>query len=197
MREEEKVDLMKEIKLKESANRGSIYTIAGRRIGEYLENNEIAIYAAKQVSYGTNTMNGIMATIKLIENIFASKGFSREEAFDFISKNRHIFERTYREHVSVLAILSILHLDEEAIFNRPGFIQEKHNLVRLYDAIKTVRESGEEATLEKVKSIEKDESKEVEYKLTKDKLSIYQKLYLSTLKNKVDSQSKGRVMKQD
>ncbi len=178
-------------------NGGRMCLDSATELGKYLKDNKIALYASKQVSFGQNTVEGIIATTKLIENIFASKGFSREEAFDFISKNRHIFERTYREHVSVLAILSILHLDEEAIFNRPGFIQEKHNLGRLYDAIKTVRESSEEATLEKVKSIEKDESKEVEYKLTKDKLSIYQKSYLGTLKNKVDSQSKGRVMKQD
>lgn len=178
-------------------NGGRMCLDSATELGKYLKDNKIALYASKQVSFGQNTVEGIIATTKLIENIFASKGFSREEAFDFISKNRYIFERTYREHVSVLAILSILHLDEEAIFNRPGFIQEKHNLGRLYDAIKTVRESGEEATLEKVKSIEKDESKEVEYKLTKDKLSIYQKSYLSTLKNKVDNQSKGRVMKQD
>lgn len=197
MREEEKVDLMKEIKLKESANGGSIYTIAGRRIGEYLGNNEIAIYAAKQVSYGTNTMNGIMATIKLIEAIFKVNGFSREEADKFIIKNKSLFTRQYREHLSVLSLLAILHLDEEAVFEKPSVIQEKHDLEKLYDAIKTVRASKEEVTLERVREIEKDKTKEIEYGLAKEKLTIYQKSYIASLDKKVKEMNGERVMKQD
>lgn len=197
MREEEKVDLMKEIRLKESANGGSIYTIAGRKIGNYLGNNEVAIYAAKQVSYGTNTINGIMATIKLIEAIFKVKGFSREEADKYIIEHKNLFTRQYRDHVSVLSLLAILHLDEEAVFDKPSMIQEKHNLERLYDAIKTVRASGETPSLERVREIEKDETKEVEYGLAKEKLTIYQKSYIASLDKKVKEMNGERVKKQN
>lgn len=178
-------------------NGGRMCLDSAKELGKYLGDNQIALYASKQVSFGQNTIEGIIATIKLIENIFASKGFSKEEASAFISKNRHIFERTYKDHVSVLAILSIIHLDDEAIFERPGYMQEKHNLGRLYDAVKTIRAYEEDPSLERVRQIEKDETKEIDYGLTKEKLAIYQKSYLSTLKRKVENQNKEKVLQLD
>ena len=169
-----------------------------RIFSEELGNGATAKVAANSICYGTNTIEGARKTIALVKKIFVAKGFTEEQAIEYINQNKYIFEVGYAKLVSMLSVLSTARLDDVAVFENPVYlINEQHSIARMYDAIKKVKAEGKEVTIPEVKEKEKDKESQIEYPLKKERLSLYQKSYLATLERKVQELENQRVMKKE
>ena len=166
--------------------------------GKELGNAVTAKVAANSICYGTNTVEGAKKTIMLVKKIFAANGFNEEQAIEYINQNKYIFEVGYARLLAMLSVLSIAKLDNKAVFENPVYlINEKHNISRMYDAIKKVKAEGREVTIPEIKAIEKEIKDSIEYPLKKERLVLYQRLYLASLDKQIQELENQRVMKKE
>ena len=166
--------------------------------GKELGNAVTAKVAANSICYGTNTVEGVKKTIMLVKRIFAANGFNEEQAIEYINQNKYIFEVVYARLLAMLSLLSIAKLDSKAVFENPVYlINEKHNISRMYDAIKKVKAEGREVTIPEIKAIEKEIKDSIEYPLKKERLVLYQRLYLASLDKQIQELENQRVMKKE
>lgn len=166
--------------------------------GKELGNAVTAKVAANSICYGTNTVEGAKKTIMLVKKIFAANGFNEEQAIEYINQNKYIFEVGYARLLAMLSLLSIAKLDSKAVFENPVYlINEKHNISRMYDAIKKVKAEGREVTISEIKAIEKENKDSIEYPLKKERLVLYQRLYLVSLDKQIQELENQRVMKKE
>ena len=166
--------------------------------GKELGNAVTAKVAANSICYGTNTVEGVKKTIMLVKRIFAANGFNEEQAIEYINQNKYIFEVGYARLLAMLSLLSIAKLDSKAVFENPVYlINEKHNISRMYDAIKKVKAEGREVTIPEIKAIEKENKDSIEYPLKKERLVLYQRLYLVSLDKQIQELENQRVMKKE
>ena len=104
----------------------------------------------------------------------------------------------YARLLAMLSVLSIAKLDNKAVFENPVYlINEKHNISRMYDAIKKVKAEGREVTIPEIKAIEKEIKDSIEYPLKKERLVLYQRLYLASLDKQIQELENQRVMKKE
>lgn len=163
-----------------------------------LGNSVTGKVVANSICYGTNTIESARKTIALIKKIFVANGFTEEQAVEYINNNKYIFEMSYAKLVSMLSVLSIARLDNKAVFENPVYlINEQHSVSRTYDAIKKIKAEGKEATIAEVRYIEKEKNDPIEYPLKKDRLGLYQKMYLASLDRKIQELENQRVMKKE
>lgn len=163
-----------------------------------LGNAATAKVAANSICYGTNTVEGVKKTIMLVKRIFAANGFNEEQAIEYINQNKYIFEVGYARLLTMLSLLSIAKLDNKAVFENPVYlINEKHNISRMYDAIKKVKAEGREVTIPEIKAIEKENKDSIEYPLKKERLVLYQRSYLASLDKQIQELENQRVMKKE
>ena len=134
----------------------------------------------------------------LVKKIFAANGFNEQQAIEYINQNKYIFEVGYARLLAMLSVLSIAKLDNKAVFENPVYlINEKHNISRMYDAIKKVKAEGREVTIPEIKAIEKEIKDSIEYPLKKERLILYQRLYLASLDKQIQELENQRVMKKE
>ncbi|MCI7332761.1 MAG: hypothetical protein MSH48_03735 [Mollicutes bacterium] len=163
-----------------------------------LGNAATAKVAANSICYGTNTVESAKKTIMLVKKIFAANGFNEQQAIEYINQNKYIFEVGYARLLAMLSVLSIAKLDNKAVFENPVYlINEKHNISRMYDAIKKVKAEGREVTIPEIKAIEKEIKDSIEYPLKKERLVLYQRLYLASLDKQIQELENQRVMKKE
>ena len=169
-----------------------------RTFGKELGNAATAKVAANSICYGTNTVESVKKIIMLVKKIFAANGFNEQQAIEYINQNKYIFEVGYARLLAMLSVLSIAKLDNKAVFENPVYlINEKHNISRMYDAIKKVKAEGREVTIPEIKAIEKEIKDSIEYPLKKERLVLYQRLYLASLDKQIQELENQRVMKKE
>lgn len=163
-----------------------------------LGNAATAKVAANSICYGTNTVESVKKIIMLVKKIFVANGFNEQQAIEYINQNKYIFEVGYARLLAMLSVLSIAKLDNKAVFENPVYlINEKHNISRMYDAIKKVKAEGREVTIPEIKAIEKEIKDSIEYPLKKERLVLYQRLYLASLDKQIQELENQRVMKKE
>lgn len=151
---------------------------------------------AKSIESHSNTEASIDAIIQLFKVLFRIKGFSEEEAIKYLVANKYIFEKPYGEILTTLSIIDTVDLSDEAVFEKPSFVQRSHNVSKLYDSVRIARESGNEVTLDVITELELNETRETKYKLEKSRADMYRGVYKAKLAKKLKEQqeSKGAVL---
>lgn len=167
-----------------------------KKFSQELGNAATGKVVANSICYGTNTIESVRKTIALVKKVFVANGFTEEQAIEYINQNKYIFEMSYAKLLLMLSVLSIAKLDNKAVFENPTFlINEQHSIARVYNAIKKVRSEGREVTIPEIKEVE--QTAPIEYTLKKERLGLYQKMYIATLDKKIQELENQRVMKKE
>ena len=90
---------------------------------------------ARAINAGSTTTTSVDAIIKLIVTIFKSKGFTEEEAIKYLNENKRIFELSYDQVFTSLALVDTAGLSEKAVFENQNFMIRSHDLKKLYNAV--------------------------------------------------------------
>lgn len=164
---------------------------------EILGDGNTARVIANSINSGFTSSANVDAIINLFKVIFAGQGFSEEEAIKYLNENKRLFELTYNQVLTVLALADTASLSEKAVFEKPGFIIRAHDLKKLYDSVRVSRSEGTTPTLERIVELENDDNREIQFKYDKSRVDMYKKLYKAKVVKKLKEQQeiKGPVLR--
>lgn len=159
-----------------------------KKYKEIFGNGETARVIARSINAGSTNSENVDAIIKLFIVIFKGKGFSREEAINFLNNNKRIFELPYSQVLTVLSLTETAGLSEQAVFERPGFIVRAHDLKKLYNSIRVCRNESKNPTLDRILELENESNREIEFKYEKSRIDMYRSLYKAKLMRNLKEQ---------
>lgn len=163
---------------------------------EYFGNADTAKIIAKTMNAGCTTDANVDAIIKLFSAIFRGKGFTEEESIKFLNANKRIFEMSYNQVLTVLAITETAGLSEEAVFEKLSFILRAHEPKKFYDSVRVCRRDDEQPSLERILELE-NEDRKIEFKYDKSRIDMYKGIYRSKVLKKLKEQQEieGAILK--
>lgn len=167
------------------------------RLGTRYRNGDTGKYVYSLIKNAGVSPAQIEETTQFIIRMFKSRGFDEIEALKYISKYKRILNLKEGSIVSRLAILDIAHLSDEAFFEDPSILINSYPLDRIYDGLKAIRESEEEVTLTGIRKVARDEDRKVEYRLTKERLSSFYRIYMINLAKKEAELEKANAEAQE
>ena len=147
------------------------------------------------LSYGrdpeTNTMDvssyaGANRLYSLITAKFNSKGFSKEEACEYMIKNKEFFRLGIEYITGLLSILSIINLDNEAFFEHSDFIAAHYSLEHVYAVVSILKVKPYKCTMEDVKImlyLKNNESYETDKPLSNSRKESLKRSYVKDIIN--------------
>lgn len=159
----------------------------GKRFG----NTQTAQHITSALMSYEKTEAQIEETIQFIISVFKSKGFSEEEAIKYMNANKRLITISKSRLGSILCLLDTVRLSDEVFFNQPSFLQNKSSIAKMYDAVRTVKASGE-VDLDAIKKVLLVEDKAIEYPLTKDRLQLMYGAYMGNIKRLVKEQEEAK-----
>lgn len=143
---------------------------------------------ARAINTGSTTTTSVDAIIKLIVTIFKSKGFTEEEAIKYLNENKRIFELSYDQVFTSLALVDTAGLSEKAVFENQNFMIRSHDLKKLYNAVRICRRDNETPTLEAITALELNDEQKIEFEYKKPRIDMYKNMYKAKILKELSEQ---------
>ena len=105
-----------------------------------------------------NNSSSMKKTFDLIIKIFEFKGYSLEQAYNFMADNMHLLNIEYSRLVNILSLLHIVSLEDKLLFEDNKNINFDYNTEYLYDSIKDFSLYNDKITLNKLKKSIREKS---------------------------------------
>lgn len=136
----------------------------------------------------------IKEIFEFVSMLFASKGLGLENAIEYMSNHREVLESSKIKIIAMLSVLSIAHLEDEALLEYPKVFSGNYTVDRMYSSVK--RQNDTDVSMDSVLHKYEEERKLPDtdlVALSNIKLKMFMENYLKNQTKNINNSKETRL----